>query len=416
VAKEAKTQTSDSASSPQRFLGRLVRSETLRRWSPDLVKRLARRLVDPDTLRRELAELQDPYGEVEVVSTYPARVDVRLGIVKEINNRHKRYVGACRDMGVPYRIMDLSGPDWLDALADSDCEAYLVWPSADVTVRKQMFDERLRIMVEELGLIIHPGLRELWIYESKRRMYYWLKANGFEAPRTWVFYSMSDALEFARRCPLPIVYKSDFGSGTSGVTILRARNSLARHIRRCFRKGLVRDQSDARDLQWGTVLLQEYLSDIREWRMIRIGDSSFGYEKVKVGDFHTGSHRWAFGRPPDELLNLLKAVSERGSFSSIDLDVFVTPEGRLLINELQSVFGMGHPWEMCVVDGKPGRMLFETGSGSWRFEAGSFCDHWMCNLRVARLLQMLGREMPVSSADRDPDPAPGRPRVIALGD
>jgi hypothetical protein len=55
--------------------------------------------------------------------------------------------------------------------------------------------------------------------------------------------------------------------------------------------------ADPRDRQWGSVLFQQYIPDAREWRMIRIGDSFFGYEKIKVGEFHSGSHKWSYSRP-----------------------------------------------------------------------------------------------------------------------
>jgi len=47
---------------------------------------------------------------------YPAKVDVRLGIVKDFVQYHANYIGACRDLGVPYRLVDISGPDWIDRL------------------------------------------------------------------------------------------------------------------------------------------------------------------------------------------------------------------------------------------------------------------------------------------------------------
>lgn len=77
----------------------------------------------------------------------------------------------------------------------------------------------------------------------------------------------------------------------------------------------------------------------------------------------------------------------------MNLDIFVTKDGRCLVSELQTLFGMGYPYEMCVVNGQPGRMVYEAESGDWRFEAGSFCQNYMCNLRVESLLEMLGRSL-----------------------
>ena len=139
----------------------------------------------------------DPYAAAEEVSTYKASVDIRLGIVKEFAHTHASYIGACRDLGVPYKVLDLSGPDWIDIVRGCGCDAFLVSPSCELSVWKQMYDERLRVMAEDLGKTIYPTYKELWFYESKRRMCYWLQAHDMPHPRTWVFYNCDEAMEFA---------------------------------------------------------------------------------------------------------------------------------------------------------------------------------------------------------------------------
>ena len=335
---------------------------------------------------------KDPYANDSPVSSYESEYPYTLGIIKEFWHQHWHYIAACRDLRVSYRLLDISGPDWLKVIEESGCDAFLIRPSAQLSIWKQMFDERLRVITKDLGKIIFPSYDEIWFYESKRRMHYWLEANGVPHPKTWVFYNLQEALAFVDHAELPIVYKSDLGSGASGVKIFHNRDSLKRHIRRCFNRGFTTYRRCRNDKEWGFVLLQEYLPDAKEWRMIRIGNSYFGYEKVKVDDFHSGSHAWRYSMPPADLLNLLKSVTDRGDFRSIDLDVFVTREGDYLINEMQALFGMGNPYEMCVVDDKPGRMLFQAASDLWRFEAGDFCRNHLCNLRVETLLAMLKKE------------------------
>ena len=142
--------------------------------------------------------------------------------------------------------------------------------------------------------------------------------------------------------------------------------------------------------------------------MIRIGDSYFGYEKIRKGDFHSGSHLWNYDRPPSDLLDLLHDLTEKGGFTSMDVDVLVGGDGRLYVTELQSVFGMGHPYEMCVVDGEPGRMLRDPTTAEWRFEAGSFCQNDLWNLRVAYLVDQLCSQSSVPGRPLMPEPRFGR--------
>ncbi|MBN1805932.1 MAG: hypothetical protein JW837_11840 [Sedimentisphaerales bacterium] len=392
-------ENSKKSSGLKRFLYDSDRIKFLQGYCPKFIKHIARRWfpLTYEAYCRRKWQANDPFADIEETSTYPAKVDVRLGIIKEFAHRHKNYVGACRDLGIPYKILDISGSDWIDTIRNSNCDAFLVYPSCELSVWKQMYDERLRVMVEDMGKIIYPTYNELWFYESKRRMYYWLEAHNIPHPQTWIFYNFNDAMQFARNVELPIVFKSDFGSAASGVRIFRSRSKLVRWIKLCFRKGIICKNEDPRDQQWGVVLFQEYLPDAKEWRIAVIGASYFGYEKLKQGDYHSGSLLRAYSRPRDELLALAKRIMDDGGFTSMALDIFEIKDGQYLVNELQTMFGMSRQ-EMCVVDGKAGRMLFQSESSAWVFESGDFCRNHLCNLRVQILLAMLKKELQQGSS------------------
>ena len=36
-----------------------------------------------------------------------------LGIIEEFDNNHLPYIAACEDLGVRYKTIDISGPDWI---------------------------------------------------------------------------------------------------------------------------------------------------------------------------------------------------------------------------------------------------------------------------------------------------------------
>lgn len=369
-------------------LGSLAESHDLRKRFPEPVKRFLRRFLPRDLYNRQLL-MADPFYYAKERPDYTPRHPLTVGIVADHNLKHKYPIAACFDLGVDYRLVDLSAADWIEKILACPCDIFLVNPTIEVKPRRQLYDERLKVLTETLGKRIIPSYASLWLYESKYRMDYWLKANGFATPGTWIFYDADSALRFCRDADIPIVYKSDLGSGACGVKIFRDRERLIRFVRRYFKRGFVRCGSDPRDREWGGLMLQEYVPDAREWRMIRIGESYFGYEKLKVGDYHSGSHAWSYGRPSDELLNLLKRITDKGDFKSMDLDVFQTTDGRYLVNEMQAVFGMGNPFEMCVIDDRPGRMLWDEEKKNWVFEPGAFCQNSMWNLRIQYILDSL---------------------------
>ncbi len=376
----------------RRLLDKLAGAKNFRSLFPESVRRFGRRFLPLEDYARRVAGVEDQNANAEVVSTYPAKVDIRLGIIKEFLHLHTPYIDVCRDLGVPYRLIDISGPDWIDVVRDSQCDAFLVRPSAYMTVWKQMYDERLKVMVEDMGKIIYPTYNEMWFYESKRRMHYWLEANEIPYPRTWVFYDKTDALDFAGGVGLPIVYKADLGSSASGVKILHNRQDLVRLVRKCFKRGLVRKDGDPRDRQWGSVFFQEYLPDVAEWRIIRLGKGYYGHQKLKEGQFHSGSGKAIWRDPPKKLLDMAREIADVGSFTSMNLDIFETTDGKYLVNELQSLFGSHAPYQM-LVNGKAGRYVYDYDCKSWHFEEGIFCQNASYRPRVIALLEKLGQQV-----------------------
>ena len=369
---------------------KLAGAHRMRSFLPTRLKQLGSRWL-PESYYREMWSAAEAPHQVEEYSTYHPKVDVNFGVLKAYATKHYHIVGACRDLGAPYRLIDLTGPDWIDRLRECQCDAYLVWPSCRHTVWRQIYDERLKIIVDEFGRRIYPTYDELWLYESKRRMHYWMEAHNLPHAKTWVFYSYDQAMEFARTAALPIVAKTDIGAGSSGVRVHRTRSSLLRDVRRVFNRGVVVRAGDLRDRQWGYILLQEYIPNAREWRMIRIGDSYFGFEKLRKGEFHSGTRQRRYALPPSELLDFVRGLTDRAQFTSMDLDILVSEDGTYYVSELQAVFGMSRP-ECCVVDNKPGRMLYDATSHTWRFEAGSFGQNHLWNLRLEYLISQLQQQ------------------------
>ncbi|MFO8008366.1 MAG: hypothetical protein R6V05_11605 [Candidatus Brocadiia bacterium] len=369
-----------------------IRTSRVRRWIPRPLRTLGYHLLPKRRLARKM--WQEEYrNTLSAVRTAPLRTSVRLGIIEDLMMKHGRYEAACRELGVPYELVDISGGDWKEAIEACGCDAFLVWPSHVHTVSKMMFDERLRFLTHEMGRIVFPDYQALWLYESKRRIAEWFALNDVPQPETRVFFDRRRAEQFLDGARYPLVFKTDIASSALGVRILRDRRRAARLVRRCFGKGFLARRHDARDRQWGYILLQQYVPNATEWRTARIGDSFFANRKVQQGEFHSGSREVHYVRPPDRLLDFCRQVSEKGPFASINVDVLETEDGRYLANEIHPVWGSAQA-DMTIVDGRPGRFVYGEGDGKWSFEPGSFCRNVLCNLRVRTLLEKLGSPLP----------------------
>lgn len=346
-------------------------------------------------LERERRARQHPLAH-EPQDWDPPGAPCKLGILKEFYSYHKDYVYACRDLGIGYRLLDIATSDWEKRVESSGCVGFLVWPSSLPLERKRMFDDRLRILSEDMGKVVYPGERETWLYESKLRIRDWLEAHGLPHPRTEVFFEREEARAFVETAPLPLVLKTNTGASASGVHILRKRSTARAMIDRAFGPGITPRGQSRENRQGGVVYLQEYFADVREWRMVRIGRSFFGYRKEKGdGEFHSASKTWSWLDPPRALLDLTREVTDSGKFTSMNVDVFETTEGRLLVNELQTVFGATTPADQLRVNGVAGRYVLEEGA--WRFDAGPYSAHACANLRVRYLVEdLLSLRLPES--------------------
>lgn len=312
----------------------------------------------------------------------------RIGILKDPFLGHEPYIVACKEMGVGYRVVDIFAHDWIEQIKNSGCKVFLVWPGECIQEWKRLYDDRLRIMVDDIGLIVFPDIKATWMYGSKERQSAWLELNGFPHPKTWVFYRKPDVEDFLHnKAQYPLVAKTDIGAVASGVTILRSESIAKRYADKAFSHGIQGYYSDRQTWQWRHVLFQEHLADAKEWRVHRIGDSFFGFGKVKRGDFHSGSGETDWTPPPIDAFNLAWKITERGGFRSMAVDMFETTDGRFLVNELQCVYGQ-HGSTQLVKDGVSGRML-RSPDGEWCFEAGDFCANHGCNLRIQEALKLL---------------------------
>lgn len=348
----------------------------LRRWGKGLI---------PITRYNEAVRAQlNPLVGTPYEWEYQGKTPFRLGIIFDPYHYHQYYQFACLDMEVSYRVIDILRNDWLEQVKSSDCRAFLVWPPLGTTVLKEIADERIWIM-EDLGLMVYPSYKEIWFLDNKRRVYHWLKAKDYPVPQFWDFCTYQDAMEFINNTSYPVVFKSVHGGVSSGVVICRSPHTARLLVKNCFNKGFLRRGADKRDRQWDYILFQEYLPEVDEHRIIRINESFIYLQKVRRGDFHSGSGVMKWGVKREDLFNLALKITNDSGFDSMDVDIFQTREGKILINELHTVFG----GPVVPDDDQKGR--YKLVNGKWVFETGNFYRNYCANLRVERVIGLLNQ-------------------------
>jgi len=104
------------------------------------------------------------------------------------------------------------------------------------------------------------------------------------------------------------------------------------------------------------------------------------------GEKASGSLLKNYDNPPLYLFDFAKEIMKKFNFTSQAIDAFESPEKKLLINEMQFIFGQSDAYQM-LVDGKPGRYVYIDNG--WKFEEGDFNRNESYNLRVENIIKLL---------------------------
>ncbi len=296
---------------------------------------------------------------------------------------------SCKALDVKQVIFDIGNPDLYEELNNSCVDGILLIPSFENNIIRNAFHEAANILFSESCLKIYPTFRELSIYECKRSLANFLKINNIPHPKTKVFYDYERARNFIDVSDFPVVFKSNIGASSSGVEILKNKKqalSLARRL--FFKKYLRRMETDKRSGEWGYMILQEYIHEVSEFRIIKAGDSWFCYQKWKSErqTFFSGSGMKKMINPLEVVLNFCYDLACKHNFTTMCFDVFMNKQGRLFVSELQTWFGSFDPSEMYV-DNVPGRYYLKNGT--WIFEPGFYNVYGSIALRLCHFMNLL---------------------------
>lgn len=347
---------------------------------------------------------------------------MKVGILRNENpNSSYKWEIACKRYGIKYEVIDLTSFKWFEEIKNDYFDFFLTKPSGSLTHFKNMYDERLFIISKVLKSYIYPSYEECYIYENKKLLYYYLAANNISHPNTYVFYCKNEALNFINTDQFPLVAKTSIGASGSGVTVLRNTHQAKKYIEKAYSlKGIKRRFGPNRAVgtpgEWfvksirspsylvskikqylsiyshgerDLIIFQEYIPHDYEWRIVRIGDSYFGHQKIKQGDKASGTKGIDYVDPPKELLNFVKALCDNHGFHFMAIDLFEDGKGGYLVNEMQTIFGHIQDY-ILAVEGKPGRYIYRNKN--WVFEEGNFNTNESYDLRLKVALELYERE------------------------
>ncbi len=311
-------------------------------------------------------------------------------VMHESSQDYKNFKKACEELNIEFNYINPLSNNFFKEIKKINPDGIIYRPAHHNSIIRNMFDEKLWILEKDYNNKIYPTPLELFIYESKRRLAYFLENNNIPHPDTHIFYEKIEAIEFIKKINYPIIFKNNLGSAAAGVVILNNFKEALSFVDNIFDNYYLKKYADKRDFDWGYVLFQKFIPQVREFRIIKIGDSWFGHEKLKKNKdiFHSGSGEVGWIKPDERLLNFCYELANKFNFTTMAFDVFEDKSGNYYINELQTWFGSYNPSQMYI-NLVPGRFI--KFNNEWVFEEGLYNINGSASLRIIEFLKILNK-------------------------
>jgi glutathione synthase/RimK-type ligase-like ATP-grasp enzyme len=144
------------------------------------------------------------------------------------------WIAYCKAQNIPYKEVNCYDNDIIEQL--NDCYA-LMWHHSHGNYKDVLFAKQLLFSLEQAGKKVFPDFNTGWHFDDKVGQKYLLESIGAPLVSSYVFYSKEEALNWAKRCTFPKVFKLRGGAGASNVKLIKTKKEANRIISKAFNKG-----------------------------------------------------------------------------------------------------------------------------------------------------------------------------------
>ncbi len=288
-----------------------------------------------------------------------------IGIHIDKNPQKNSHATKCMEYfhsrGIEIQQLNLLAPDAL--IQANNCDG-VVWRWEHNPDHKQSAQKILFAIEHCLGIPTFPNSATAWHYDEKIYQYYVLQSLDAPVPRTWLFWTYEEAIDWLKNATFPIVFKLSCGAGSSNVlkidseaaaksiidrqfkqgifpyTMNEYQDSLIPHSKKNLRELLTRPYYAIRYLLSGNLpkkqakfwkpelnyaYFQEFLPDnLFDTRITVIGDRAFGFRRFnRKNDFRaSGSGIIDYDQTKIDMrtIDIAFAISKKGKFQSMAYD------------------------------------------------------------------------------------------------
>ena len=144
------------------------------------------------------------------------------------------WIEYCKENAIDYKVVDCYRSDIIQQLADCDA---MMWHHHHMFAKDILFAKQLLYSLEMAGKVVFPDFRTGWHFDDKVGQKYLLESINAPLVSSYVFYSKTAALNWARKTIFPKVFKLRGGSSGANVRLAANYNEAVRLINRAFGRG-----------------------------------------------------------------------------------------------------------------------------------------------------------------------------------
>ena len=297
---------------------------------------------------------------------------VQLAIHTREGSFSGRWMAYCDEHKIAYRLVNCLDSDIIPQLVSVDA---LLWHWHHQDPRAQLMARQVIMAAEAMGVAVFPNTPTCWHFDDKVAQKYLLEAVGAPLVPTYVFYDLSEALQWIDGAVFPKVFKLRTGAGSLNVRLVRhaqEARTLAKQAftggfqpvanyrqdaRRRFRtarqrrdllgvvKRLPRTLATIRQLnralrrERGYVYFQDFIADNQfDTRVTIIGNRAFAYTRnVRPGDFRasgSGDIVYDVQRIHPQCIQIAFEVTRKVRSQSMAFDFVLAADQRSMLVEV----------------------------------------------------------------------------------
>lgn len=324
--------------------------------------------------------------------------DFQIAIGERPKSFSDRWIEYCQANGILVNIVQPTSNDIISKISHSSA---FLWHPHQTSHADMMLSRTLAEVAQAKGIPVYPNRATIWHFDDKIGQKYWLEASGAPFVKTYVFFSLTEALDWVKSVKFPKVYKLRRGAGSMNVKLVHNKIEAIRLAEHAFKHGnkpISDITSDGRTkmrkkknfsevlgairrlpqtmasiqkanrylgLDIGYIYFQDYIpNNLFDTRITVIGERAFGFTRnVRPGDFRasgSGSICYDVSKIDERTVEIAFDVAGRLASQSMAFDFVQTNRGEPLIIEMsyafmpEAVYSCPGHWRkgMCWVPGK----------------------------------------------------------------